>query len=227
MLDGSPEVIDTLQLESNTWDLLQVLMSVRKTELKLPPTAQKLLEENPYTPTATLANSIVRHSPLLNELIVVREWLHESAPTPRAPEATNGYWKFTRLRLLQAQRMGNKKELNTLVKDLDPDGVERDERVLAADDANYEKALAQTLYGHVRAGKLDDAVELCRKTRRPWRAASIRGSLLFQWKALSHVAENEPTDVDPEFADGWSGNKRRKLWKSTCTRAALNVRPVL
>lgn len=224
MLDGSPDVVDTLRLECNTWDLLQTLMSLRKTESKLPPSARELLEENPYTPTATLANSIIKHSPLLNELIVVREWLHDSAPAPRAPEAANGYWKFTRLRLLQAQRMGNKKELDTLVRDLDPDAVERDDRVLAADDANYEKALAQALYAHVRAGRLDDAVELCRTTRRPWRAASIRGSLLFQWKLLSHVAEDEPANIDPDFADGWSGNKRRKLWKSTCTRGALNVR---
>lgn len=28
---------------------------------------------------------------------------------------------------------------------------------------------------------------------------------------------------DAEFAEGWGGNKRRKLWKASCTRAALNV----
>lgn len=49
---------------------------------------------------------------------------------------------------------------------------------------NYEKNLLQALYGYIRAGRLDDAVEVCRKAHQPWRAASIRGSLLFQWKAL-------------------------------------------
>ena len=57
-------------------------------------------------------------------------------------------------------------------------------KVLAADDANYEKALAQALYGYIRAGRLDEAIELCRRTKRSWRAASVRGSLLFEWRAL-------------------------------------------
>lgn len=37
------------------------------------------------------------------------------------------------------------------------------------------------------------------------------------------IEENDNTNPDTAFADGWSGNKRRKLWKTTCTRAALNV----
>ena len=49
---------------------------------------------------------------------------------------------------------------------------------------SYEKNLLQALYGYIRAGRLDDAVEVCRRAHQPWRAASIRGSLLFQWKAL-------------------------------------------
>jgi hypothetical protein len=40
------------------------------------------------------------------------------------------------------------------------------------------------LYAYIRAGKLDDAVNLCRKAHQPWRAASIRGSLLFQWREI-------------------------------------------
>ena len=42
-------------------------------------------------------------------------------------------------------------------------------------------------YGYIRAGRLDDAVEVsgCWQAHQAWRAASIRGSLiLFQWKAL-------------------------------------------
>ncbi|KAI5120989.1 hypothetical protein M0805_000450 [Coniferiporia weirii] len=221
--DRPLEDITMLRLESNTWDLLQTLISVRKTEPSLPPTAKELLFENPFTPTATLAHSIMCHSPLLKELVIVREWLHDSAPAPHPPEATTGYWKFTRLRLQQAQRTGDRKEIDTLVSELDPDAGNREDngKVLSADDANYEKSLAHALYGYVRAGRLDDAIDLCRRTRRPWRAASIRGSLLFQWRALGNEPEEETAD-DADFADGWSGNKRRKLWKATCTRAALN-----
>lgn len=93
-----------------------------------------------------------------------------------------------------------------LVSDMDPDAVNRgDGAGLAADDAvsssfvlhvllilnfviyakkSYEKSLLQALYGYIRAGRLGDAVEVCRRAHQPWRAASMRGSLLFQWKAL-------------------------------------------
>ncbi|KAG1880883.1 hypothetical protein F4604DRAFT_1748501, partial [Suillus subluteus] len=64
-----------------------------------------------------------------------------------------------------------------LVKELYPDAMNRG-------DAGSEKSLAQALYSFVRAGRLDEAVELCRKAHQPWRAASIRGSLLFQWRAI-------------------------------------------
>ncbi|KAG2131751.1 hypothetical protein DEU56DRAFT_449562, partial [Suillus clintonianus] len=40
-----------------------------------------------------------------------------------------------------------------------------------------EKSLAQA-YSFVRAGRLDEVVQLCRKAHQSWRAASIRGSLL-------------------------------------------------
>lgn len=89
---------------------------------------------------------------------------------------------------------------------------------------NYEKALTYALYAHVRAGRLEEAVELCRKANQPWRAASIRGSLLFQWRAIAAELREEDAMDDSDDFDVWRGNQRRKLWKSTCTRAALNVR---
>jgi nuclear pore complex protein Nup107 len=139
-------------------------------------------------------------SPLLSELVVVREWLHETAPQPQHPETTTGYWKFTKHSVMQALRTGSGRD--GLVREMDPDAVNREEgRTLAADDAvcspltpceimftklaqSYEKSLAQALYSYIRAGRLDDAVELCRKAHQPWRSASIRGSLLFSWKAI-------------------------------------------
>jgi nuclear pore complex protein Nup107 len=139
-------------------------------------------------------------SPLLSELVVVREWLHETAPQPQHAEATTGYWKFTKHNVMQALRTGSGRD--GLVREMDPDSVNREEgRTLAADDAvssslicvgyrftemaqSYEKGLAQALYSYIRAGRLDDAVELCRKAHQPWRSASIRGSLLFSWKAI-------------------------------------------
>lgn len=116
--------------------MLKITLSARKTAEELPPTAHEILRDNPFTPTATLAQSILKHSPLLNELVIVREWLQDSAPTPILPEPSNGYWKFTKLRLTQSQRTGNKRDVETLVQEMDPDAVNRDDmRVLAADDA--------------------------------------------------------------------------------------------
>ena len=104
---------------------------------ELPPTARELLAQNPYTPTATLAQVTMKHSPFLGELVAVREWLHDSAPIPHPPEATTGYLKMTKARLLQALRTGNKKELDPLVTSLDPDAPNRESngKGLSADDA--------------------------------------------------------------------------------------------
>lgn len=74
-------------------------------------------------------------SPLLSELIVIREWLQEAAPPPQHPEATTGYWKFTKHSVMQSLRTGNGQR-DGLVKELDPDAVNREEgKSLAADDA--------------------------------------------------------------------------------------------
>ncbi|KAI8970749.1 nuclear pore protein 84/107 [Trametes punicea] len=227
--DGSVSIseLDALKMESDTWALLQALMSLRKSTPPEYPHPRELLAANPYTPPATLAQSIMHSSPLLSELVVVREWLHDSAPSPVAldPGATNGYWRFTRNALLQGKRTGRTGA--GLVTELDPDAVNRDgveEKGLAPDDAAYEKAVLQALYAHVRAGQLEEAVELCRKANQPWRAASIRGALLFQWRAIANEPREADTmdDEDAEDSHQWRGNVRRRLWKKVCSQAALS-----
>jgi hypothetical protein len=44
--------------------------------------------------------------------------------------------------------------------------------------------VAQALYACIRAGKLDEAIDLTKKAQQPWRAATIRGSTLFQWRGI-------------------------------------------
>ncbi|KAI0073069.1 hypothetical protein K474DRAFT_1711028 [Panus rudis PR-1116 ss-1] len=222
--DVPAEELAALRMEADTWGLLQAIMPLRKMALPPSPSPQSLLAQNPYTPTAALAQAILKSSKLLMELVVVREWLHEIAPEPVSdPGATNGYWKFTKYQVLQNVRMGKERE-GGFVYELDPDAVNRgDGRTLAADDAAYEKALIQALYAYIRAGRLQDAIELCRKAQQPWRAASIRGTYVFQWKALSPEPKDEDAmeDEEDDFT-GWKGNQRRTLWKTTCTRAALS-----
>lgn len=110
--------------------------SARKTDPPRVPTPRELLSSNPYTPTSTLAQSIMHSSPLLTELIVVREWLQETAPQPHHPEACTGYWKFTKHGVMQALRTGDGGRRDGLVKEMDPDAVNREEgKALAADDS--------------------------------------------------------------------------------------------
>ena len=100
------------------------------------PSPQQLLQENPYTPTSTLAQAIMHSSRLFYELVIVREWLHDTAPPPPVPDAATGYWKFTKYQLMQALRTGNRMQSDGLVREMDPDAPNRDDaRGLAADDA--------------------------------------------------------------------------------------------
>ncbi|KAN0078059.1 Nuclear pore protein 84/107 [Tylopilus felleus] len=219
--DVSQVELEALRMEANTWGLLQALMPARKTEPEHHLNPRTVLAENPFTPTLTLAQAIMHASPLLAELVIVREWLHETATPPQHPEATTGYWKFTKYNVMQALRTGQGTR-EGFVTEFDPDAVNRgDGKSLAADDTAFEKTLTQSLYSFVRAGRLDEAVQLCRKAHQPWRAASIRGSLLFQWRAIANEQSEEGIE-DEDDAEGWQGNRRRRLWKSTCVKAALN-----
>ncbi|KAI0294069.1 nuclear pore protein 84/107 [Multifurca ochricompacta] len=233
--NASPEEIEALRMECSTWALLQAIIPARKTEPPLRPSARALLAANPYTPTSALAQAMMAASRTLSELVVVREWLHDTAPPPPHPDASNGYWRLTKNRVMQGRWTGNAgRAADSVVRDMDPDAVVREAEVghnLAADDASYDKALSHTLFSYVRAGNIEDAVRLCRDVHQPWRAASIRGSLLFSWPAISttrqdDAAENEEEgeDEDEDDPDLWHGNKQRALWKTTCTRAALDAR---
>ncbi|TEB19903.1 hypothetical protein FA13DRAFT_1820574 [Coprinellus micaceus] len=221
--NAPPEDLEIIRLEENTWNLLQAVLPARKTELPPTPSAQELLSLNPYTPPSSLAQAIMQSSRLLAELVVVREWLHDTAPSPPVPDATTGYWKYTKHTVLQGMRSGGAYR-DGLVRELDPDAPNREEgRALASDDASGEKVLLQALYACVRAGRLEDAVELCRRAHQPWRASSILGSRLFRWPALSTEPREEDSDAMVEDdAEAWHGNQNRKLWKKTCVHAALN-----
>ncbi|KAK7682153.1 hypothetical protein QCA50_014740 [Cerrena zonata] len=224
---ASQEELDVLRMESDTWGLLQAIMPLRKLAPQTQPDPQSLLIDNPYTPTADLANAIMGSSPFFTELVAVREWLHETAPYPPAdPGPVTGYWKFTKYEVLQNKRLGKGKEREPAggyVLDLDPDAPNRGEgRSLAADDAVYDRALVQALYVLVRAGKLDEAIELCQTAQQPWRAATIRGTQPFQWRALNQNQSRDEDAMEEDDFDGWRGNQRLKLWKYSCEKAALN-----
>ncbi|KAG1743856.1 hypothetical protein EDB19DRAFT_2023984, partial [Suillus lakei] len=191
--DVSQEELDALRMEANTWGLLQAVMPARKT--------------GPEPHVHWHPRTLLARNPYTPTSTLAQAIMHSSALLVELvihPETTTGYWKFTKHNVMQALRTGSGIREGLLI------------------DAGFEKSLAQALYMFVRADRLDEAVELCRKAHQPWRAASIRSSLLFQWRAIANEQRDYDGIDDAEDAEGWQGNPRRKLWKSTCARAALN-----
>ena len=115
------------------------LSSARKTEPPLQPSARALLSANPYTPTSALAQATMAASRTLSELVIVREWLHDTAPPPPRPDASTGYWRFTKHRVTQGRWTGNTgRTAENVVREMDPDAVVREAEIgrsLAGDDA--------------------------------------------------------------------------------------------
>ncbi|KAF8530254.1 nuclear pore protein 84/107 [Hysterangium stoloniferum] len=216
------EDIDALKLERDTWDLLQNMYGARKavrSDLKSP---NELLQENPYVTPNTLVNHLVHNSPALTELLVTREWLQDNAPSPQIIESATAYRNFTRLSMIHNQRLGEGGARVNLVKELDPDVLIRESgSVIAAEDAAYEKALAHSLYTYIRAGQSDHAMDVCRSAHRPWLAAVLQGYKLYDWTAICTYSKEDDAMYDDSVAEV-TGNKRRRLWKKSCTAAALD-----
>ena len=105
---------------------------------------------NPYTPTSALAQATLAASRTLSELVVVREWLHDTAPPPPHPDASTGYWRFTKHRVTQGLWTGNTgRAADSLVRTMDPDSVVREAEIghsLAADDAVRDDLRSPTFF---------------------------------------------------------------------------------
>jgi nuclear pore complex protein Nup107 len=75
----------------------------------------------------------------LSEL-VVREWLHDTAPPAPRPDASTGYWRFTKHRVTQGRWTGNTgRTAENVVREMDPDAVVREAEIgrsLAGDDSD-------------------------------------------------------------------------------------------
>ncbi|EMD36111.1 hypothetical protein CERSUDRAFT_116015 [Gelatoporia subvermispora B] len=206
---------EALRLEADTWGLLQLLLPQRLLKSNQTLNIRALISQNPYTPPAELASALQRASPFLAELIVVRDWASEVCDVPHgAGTDTGGYWRFTRV-----SKGGLAGRDSGLVQSLDPDAPAREDKALAVDDATAEHRLLLALFGCIRAGRSDAAVALCRRAHQPWRAAALRGATVAQWGAVAALESDASDDDD----DSWRGNVRRRLWKSVCTKAALDT----
>ncbi|SNX87618.1 nucleoporin [Melanopsichium pennsylvanicum] len=222
------------ELEQHTWRLVHMLTSERlhRTERKSQSASDEQAKNavQAYeTPLAAIQN-IFERDEQLNELRIVREWLQETLAPKHIVEVRKGYLAFTRNRVRAekrasigagpASKIGSAastsfapKNRGKAVKNLDPDAVSRGEGGLELEDATYEKALLRTLFEYARAGRLDAAFDLCHQTDQSWRAATLRGAMLY----------HDPTvSLDLQDVDRVVGNRNRSLWKSACRKLAAN-----
>ncbi|PWY97337.1 nucleoporin [Testicularia cyperi] len=225
-------------LEQNTWTLVHMLTSERLHRAQR--SAEDAQVDSPInlyeTPLAAI-QSIFEHDDQLNELRIIREWLQETLPPKHVVEVRKGYLTFTKNRVRAEKRASvggtgssdsrrltfgsaagtgfGAKNRGKAVKNLDPDAVSRGEGGLELEDATYEKALLRTLFEYTRAGRLDAAFDLCHQTDQSWRAATLRGAMLYYDPRISERLDG--VEVDRPI-----GNRNRALWKSVCRKLASN-----
>ncbi|KAG3227230.1 hypothetical protein PC129_g2227 [Phytophthora cactorum] len=93
---------------------------------------------------------------------------------------------------------------------MDPDAVVRDgDAHILPDDLEDEAELMKALWLYVRAGRMDDAIDLCIRLGQSWRAASLSGG--------NPVGASETNERQDLSLERW-GNPFRALWKSMCWR---------
>lgn len=139
-----------------------------------------------------------------------------------------------RLRAEKRVQVGPRKSLapgisgaSKIVRSLDPDAESRGEGKWDLEDANYAKALHRTLFEYARSAQLDAAFDLARQADQPWRAASLRGAMLYH-RTINGL-ESEDDDEEDELMNGGTsgsstggGNRNRLLWKAVCSKIASN-----
>lgn len=101
---------------------------------------------------------------------------------------------------------------HSLVTQLDPDAVTRQDRALETPDANFERATWLTCWEMLRRGKAWESIrEWCQDRVEYWRAITIRG------EPRHPTAQDEKTLPQTLPGKGWPS---RALWRKSCAFAA-------
>ncbi|KAJ3124615.1 hypothetical protein HK100_011182, partial [Physocladia obscura] len=190
---------EMLRLEANTWQLVDALLDIRI------PADDAIAPKMPnaYSSDQAIVKYVTAMDVNLTEIMAIKRWLEATAPELIPTETRKGYRPYTQKSVRSFSPRGNVA--------LDPDGPIRTNTPLATEDLKYEQSLNRTLFSHVRRGRIDDAIELCRACDEPWRAASFSGAVYFRDDFVDGILQDEVAAV---------GNVNRDLWKETCDAIA-------
>lgn len=188
--------------------------------------AEEDASENPYEPPLSRAQAYIASPKYkLSELNVIRDWLQTHVlPVKHPIEARRGYWTFTKNKVRNAKRVGTANRAGASGVSLDPDFVHRNSgsgtsstQQLEMEDSSYEKASWRFLFECARNGRLDLCFEMCKEMNQSWKAASLRGGLLYGNPLL---ALDEEDDTQEGASSAAVGNRKRALWKAVCRKLA-------
>lgn len=182
--------IEQLVAEQKTFSLLHFLHDSRKEETAEPVTGQ--LSERDRV-------KYMRSDQKLRRFRAVVTWLEDSADTQNI-QHSNASAEYRRT----FHAMG---KVPDLVEHLDPDVLFRHpNKHMHKEDLTDEAKLVNYVWKYVRAGRMDEAADLCTTYKQAWRAATLKGGKLW------HDDQQEGSQVE--------GNRRRLLWKLTCRKLA-------
>ncbi|KAJ3274773.1 hypothetical protein HDV01_001976 [Terramyces sp. JEL0728] len=166
---------------------------------------------NPFKSDGALIQDIFQEDPQLHENYVVKKWLEETAPKFLPCETQKTHLKYTLDRIQKKQRgykLGNDE---SIVTELDPDSTNRQLRTLAPEDLNYESSLNKTIFNYIKRGQILEAVDLCQASNQHWKAALLRGYLVFSDPVI---------DRQENGLEYFDGNQNKVLWKAALYAAA-------
>ncbi|XP_061085410.1 nuclear pore complex protein Nup107 [Conger conger] len=202
-----------LQQEMVTWRLVTSLYRDR---------IQTALEDEMMVERATLSESekvaveqFFQRDAVVRQSQLVVDWLESIAKDDIGDFSDNiefhsksVCWENT-LHALKQRRVNSSTGFSRpLVTELDPDAPVRQKRPLADLDREDDARLLKYLFALVRAGMMDEAQRLCKRSGQAWRAATLEG-----WKPYHDPNNNRGLKLEPV-----EGNPLRGIWKVCCWR---------
>lgn len=199
--------VSSLESEWATWRLLSELRKSDETEANqaVPPSMHERYSQQ------IIADRLV-HTPLhpLTRALHILNWLEELQVFLLRIESTGEVpWRRS-LRKLQKATVGD-----TQRDWIDPDvelrlkkagTVHAQSHVLDPQDAEEEQRMLEYVWSLMRAGRMPEAIELCRTYNQAWRAASLSGGE--RW--------HDAGETQPDGSVFRVGNPHRLLWRHTC-----------